>query len=252
MTDRSGVLDGRVTLVTGSSRGIGAAIAIRFAQHGARVVVHGRDPAAVAAVRKQAGPGALAVLGDLTDPDAVEAIHDQVLAAVGAPHVLVACAGGSPTPPAPLEEISPEQWAAGIDTNLSATFLTLRAFIPAMRNRGAGSIITFSTSAVRSPAAGAPAAYTAAKAGIEALTRTAALQLGPAGIRVNAIAPATIVTDRLRARVPARVLADLAASHPLGRLGSVDDVADAALHLATDASAWTTGTTLDLSGGAGI
>ena len=134
-------LHDQVALVTGSSRGIGAAIATRFARAGAHVVVHGRDVEALEAVRRQIeadGGRAIAVVADLTDAAQVERMHAEIEERAGPVDVLVANAGGSPVPPGPIEEITEEAWRASIDVNLTATFLTIRSVLPGMKAAGAG------------------------------------------------------------------------------------------------------------------
>lgn len=246
-------LEGKTALVTGSSRGIGAAIAIRFARDGARVVVHGRDEAAVTEVRRRiahANGEAIGVVADLLDFERIEAMRDRIEARYGVVDVLVANAGGSHTPPGPFEEISEEGWHASIEGNLTATFLTIKSFLPSMKVRGSGEIITLSSAAGRRPNVRSPLPYAAAKAGIQILTQDLAAQVGPAGIRVNCIAPETILTERNREWIPEAQRDSLARMHPIGRLGTPDDIAEAALFLATGASSWITGLVLDVAGGA--
>jgi 3-oxoacyl-[acyl-carrier protein] reductase len=246
-------LHGRTALVTGSSRGIGRAIAVLFAQRGATVVLHGRDRSALLEVHDQitaAGGSAVLVTADLTDARDVARLRQQTEEALGPPDVLVANAGGSPVRPGPIEDITENDWRTSVEVNLTATFLTVKAFLPAMKQRGSGNIITMSSAAARRPHPGSPVAYAAAKAAIELFTKNLAAQAGPYGVRANCLAPETILTERNKQQIPADVQEGLVASHPLRRLGKPIDVATAALFLATDQSAWITGVVLDVAGGA--
>jgi 3-oxoacyl-[acyl-carrier protein] reductase len=245
-------LTGRVALVTGSSRGIGRAIALHLAQRGAAVAVHGRDDAAVASVVAEvesAGGRALATTADLVHYEEIEALRARIAERLGAVDILVANAGGSTVPPGLLEDIPEASWRASVDANLTATFLTVKAFLPEMKRRSRGVIITMSSAAARRPTDRSPVAYAAAKAGIELLTKELALQAGPHGVRINCIAPETILTERNLEQIPAPVQEQLRSTHPIRRLGTPEDVAEAAGFLASDSSAWITGVTVDVAGG---
>ena len=246
-------IEGKVAWVTGSSRGIGAAVARLLHDEGAKVAVHGRDPAALADVLRRIAPSgdrAMQVTGDVTKFADVEAMRQSIEEQLGPIDILVANAGGSFSPPGPIEDTTEDGWRASIEGNLTATFLTIKSVLPGMKARRRGNIITMSSSAGRRAHPRSPAPYAAAKAGIELLTQNVAAQAGPYGVRVNCIAPETILTERNLERIPASMQQQLVDAHPIRRLGEPDDVARAALFLAADSSAWITGVILDVAGGA--
>jgi 3-oxoacyl-[acyl-carrier protein] reductase len=246
-------LENKVALVTGSSRGIGATIARRFAREGAKVVVHGRDAAALRAVQKeieQAGGRALDVAADVRKLDELEALVTRAERELGPIDILVANAGGNyVNPRASVDEISEAEFRGALDDNLMATFLGIKAVLPSMKARKTGNIITISSTAGRRAHPQSPLPYGVAKAGIEMLTQHLAIRVG-SNIRVNCIAPESILTERTEARIPEEQKRVMIETHPVKRLGTPDDVAQAALFLASDDSSWITGVVLDVAGGA--
>ena len=244
--------NGKVVLVTGSSRGIGAAIARAFAAEGAKLALHGRDKEALSAeetATRKAGGTAKGFTAELTQWEEVEAMREGIEAAFGGIDILVLNAGGNLTPPAALEDIPEEGWRRTIDANLTASFLTVKSFLPGMKARKSGCIITMASAAARMPNAHSPIAYGAAKAGIIVMTQDLAAQAGKFGIRVNCISPATILTDRNLQQILPETRDMILKMHSLPRLGTPEDVAEACLFLASERSSWMTGLTLDIAGG---
>jgi len=243
-------LAGKVAVVTGGSRGIGATTAEELAADGAEVVIVGRDQDALdAAADRIAARGRrpLAIRADTSADDQVDRLARTVIARFEAPDVLAVFAGGNGMS-VPTAEETGAHWREVIESDLTSTFLTTNAFLPAMIERGRGSIITMSSAAARQ-AARSSAAYAAAKAGVVAYTRHLAAEIASHGIRVNCLAPSAIENDRLRTWTTEQQRRVLASSFPLRRIGRPDDVAAAALFLASDASSWITGITLDIAGG---
>jgi 3-oxoacyl-[acyl-carrier protein] reductase len=247
-------LEGKIALVTGSSRGIGAAIARLFAGQGAMVALHGRDTTALSLVLSDiqgAGGRAIQVVADVTRFQEIEAMRGQVEQELGPIDILVTNAGASLTRPGlPIEETTEDGWHASIDANLTATFLTIKSVLPGMKERRRGSIVTMSSAAARRPSPMSPIPYAVAKAGIELLAQDVAAQAGPFGIRVNCIAPEIILTERNQQQIPEAQQKSLVESHPVRRLGTPEDVARAALFLASEESSWISGVILDVAGGA--
>jgi 3-oxoacyl-[acyl-carrier protein] reductase len=242
-------IEGRVVVVTGASRGIGRGIATIFARHGARVVVAARGLAGaeeVAADIKKSGGTALAVACDVGRPEAARALAAAAEAQFGGIDIL--CANAGIFPAAPLASMTPEQWDEVLDTNLKGSFLAVSACLPALKRSRHGRIVL--TSSITGPVTGYPgwSHYGASKAGQLGFMRTAAIELAPCGITVNAVLPGNIATEGLTANGEA-YMADMAAATPLRRLGSVADIANAALFLASDEAAFITGQTLIVDGG---
>jgi 3-oxoacyl-[acyl-carrier protein] reductase len=216
------------------------------------VVVHGRDATALSAVVaeiERSGGKASHITADVTKFAEIELLRANVEKKFGPIDILIANAGGSFTPPGPLEGITEEGWHASIDGNLTATFLTIKSILPGMKERKAGNIITISSAAARRPYPQSPIPYAAAKAGIQILTQVLAAQTGSYGVRVNCIAPETILTERNDARIPDAQKKSLLDMHPIKRLGKPEDVASAALFLASEDAGWISGVILDVAGG---
>ncbi|MDQ1654136.1 MAG: hypothetical protein QOI35_3336 [Cryptosporangiaceae bacterium] len=243
-------LAGRIALVTGGSRGIGAATCRALAANGAHIAVNGRDRAAIDTVVTQItdlGGTAIAAPGDVTDDDALAGLRTMIERTLGPVEILAAFAGGAGAP-APSAQLGAQRWRATIESDLTSVYLTVAEFLPAMIEHGGGSIITMSSAAGRQPSE-ANIAYAAAKAGVAMLTRHLAKEAGRHRVRVNCLAPSAVLNEKMQQHMTPGQLAGLATAFPLGRIGLPGDVAQAALFLASDASSWITGVTLDLSGG---
>jgi 3-oxoacyl-[acyl-carrier protein] reductase len=240
----------RVAVVTGGSRGIGAATARALAANGAAVAVISRDEQALAAVAEDIrahGGRAIAVRADCTIEDELTRAGAAITEELGPAEILAAFAGGSGMP-VPTTGETAAHWREVLESDLTSTFLTTKAFIPAMIERHHGSIVTMSSAAARQPAQ-SNAAYAAAKAGVIAYTRHIARELGPEGVRVNCLAPSAVENEKMRTWTTEEQRRELGASFPLQRIGQPEDVAQATLFLASDASGWITGVTLDVAGG---
>lgn len=242
-------MSGKVALVTGSSRGIGRAIALRLATDGCQVVVNyraGADAAAeVVGSIEAAGGTAIAVQADVTDAAAVESLIGQTLERFGRLDVLVNNAGV--TRDGLLMRMKDEDWDMVIATNLRSVFLASRAVLrPMMRQRG-GRIVSITSISGLSGNAG-QCNYAAAKAGIVGFTRSLAKEAGARGITVNAVAPGYVPTD-LTSDLPQTLLDEAVKATPLGRLGTAEDIAAAVSFLASDDAAFITGQVLRVDGG---
>jgi len=244
-------LAGKVALVTGGSGGIGAATCFLLAANGVKVAVHGRDEAKIDAVVDEIdsnGGRAIGVSAEVTDFAAIERMRERVEEELGPVEVLAAFAASGGPLPGPTAQITEEEWRSAIDGNLTSMFLTLKSFLPGMIERGKGSIVTMASSAGRVPTQ-APTAYSAAKAGVVMLSRQVAEEVGPHGVRVNCLAPDSILTERTQSYMTEDQVRKWAAAFPLGRMGKPEDVALATLFLASESSSWLTGVTLDVAGG---
>jgi 3-oxoacyl-[acyl-carrier protein] reductase len=245
-------LAGKVAVVTGGSKGIGAATSVLLGHNRAQVAVCGRDREDIDRVtsetRAAGATDAVGLAADLTTPDGVARLRTEVEEKLGPAEVLFAFAGGFGAR-TPLLQTQLEEWNGVVESNLTSTFLTLREFGAGMAERGSGSIVTMASNAARFLDIKLTASYAAAKAGIAMLSRHAALELGEHGVRVNVLAPATIASERVKRNMDEERLAQIAAMSPLGTIGVPEDPALAALFLASDSARWMTGVTLDVAGG---
>jgi 3-oxoacyl-[acyl-carrier protein] reductase len=244
-------LAGKVAVVTGGSKGIGAATSRMLAGNRARVAVNGRDQAGidrVVAGLLESGATAIGVSADCTRFAEIERMRDQVERELGPTDILVAFAGGFASF-SPVHETSEEEWKAVVESNLTATFLTIKSFLPGMIERRRGAIVTMASNAGRFLDMKLTASYAAAKAGIVMLTRHVAMEVGHHGVRVNCVAPATVRSERVDRIMSPERREEVTQMSPLGRMGVPDDVAAATLFLASDSASWMTGVTIDVAGG---
>lgn len=235
-------LDGRTALVTGASRGIGRAIAHIYVAEGARVVVTGRDAAALDTLVAELGDAAYAVTGDLAAPETPDALVAATLAHFGALDLLVNNAGMI-HPARYLAEFSPDDWRLVIEVNLVAPAMLARAAIPALRKAGRGHIINLSSVGGRKGGRGR-SAYRASKAALISLTESLAAELAPDGIQVNCICPDVVDTEGYRQLAGSRGRA------PHAKAMRAEEIAEVALFLASDAASAITGTAIDAFGAA--
>ncbi|HEV3407624.1 MAG TPA: 3-oxoacyl-[acyl-carrier-protein] reductase [Gaiellaceae bacterium] len=247
MTDTFCSLDGKVALVTGASRGIGAAIARELARAGARVAVNYRS-GREAAEEIAGGIGGVVVQGDVADAEQAQAMVERAESELGDLDILVNNAGV--TRDTLLARMSDDDWDTVLETNLGGVFHTSRAVARKMLRRRAGSIVNL-TSVVGLRGNPGQANYVAAKAGVIGFTKALARELGGRGVRVNAVAPGYIETE-LTAVLSEPVRAAILANTPLGKLGRPEDVAGAVRFLCSDEAAFVTGEVLLVDGGLGM
>ncbi len=244
------ILEGQRAIVTGASRGIGAEVARAMARAGAAVVLAARDEEAlanVAAEIEKEGGQAVVAPTDVSDPEAVERLVATTVQALGGLDIAVNNAAGGGHGPTPLTEVGPDQFRSALAISLESVFLSLKFEIPAMLESGGGAIVNMASTAGLE-AVGGLAGYVAAKHGVIGLTKVAALDYAAHGVRVNAIAPGPILTERLEAAgEDAQRKAGLAM--PMRRIGQPSEVAAAAVWLCSDQTSFITGATLIIDGG---
>jgi NAD(P)-dependent dehydrogenase (short-subunit alcohol dehydrogenase family) len=245
-------LEGKVAIITGASRGIGLAIAHRFAESGAKLVLASRKAegveAAAASVRERGGE-ALAVACHAGKPDEVRALVAKAVEHFGQVDVLINNAGTNPYF-GPLLDVEESAWQKTFQVNLEGYFTAAREVASRLIARGARGSIVNITSVAGLRAAPLQGVYGMTKAAVVSMTRTLALELGPQGIRVNAIAPGLIETKLSHAITSSDEIVSLVVARtPLNRVGQPDEIAGGALYLASDASSFVTGHTLVIDGG---
>ena len=252
-----GRLKDRVAIVTGSGQGMGLAIAHACAREGAKIVITDINDdtigAAVADLKQKEGADAIGIRMDVTKKSEIETGVKRVLDLWGHIDLLVNNAGGALNTPHRLAEIEERHWDLVVNVNLKGAFLCCQQVITAMVKQGKGAVVNMSALAGHWRASLAGVQYTAAKAGIEGLTRQLAYDFGPSGIRVNAIAPTVTMTgERIQGlwedkgeEEKKRILGQI----PLRRLSTMEEIAAGVVFLASDESSYITGITLDVCGG---
>jgi 3-oxoacyl-[acyl-carrier protein] reductase len=239
-------IEGRSVIVTGASKGIGKGIARVFAGKGARVLLAARDLSQAEAAAAEIGGVASAIAADVSRVEDNVRMAQTAIERHGGIDIL--CCNAGIFPAAKLFAMSVAEWDQVLDVNLKGTFLSVQACLPALKVRGKGRIVV--TSSITGPITGYPgwSHYGASKAGQLGFIRTAAIELAPLNITVNAVLPGNILTEGVKALGP-EYIAKMTAAIPSRRLGSVEDVAYAALFLASDEAAFITGQTIVVDGG---
>jgi NAD(P)-dependent dehydrogenase (short-subunit alcohol dehydrogenase family) len=242
-------LDGRVILITGAAHGIGRAMAVRLAAEGARVICADLDATGAAQTAAQVGAAALAVRCDVTDPVSAEAVVTTGIAHFGSLYGLINNAA-APSHDATVVELPLEHWQSEISVSLTGAFLMSKFALPHLIAAGAGSIVHVASQFGQVGVAGS-AAYCAAKAGLVNLAKVMALDHAHQNIRVNALSPGAVWTERLMARNASleEANAKLAPRFPIGRIGRPEEIAAAAAFLMSDDSSYMTGSDMLVDGG---
>ena len=247
MTQSPFSLDGKIALITGAAAGIGRATCLAFSAAGAEVIATDRDLSGLQRLAAELDGLRIAAL-DVTDPQAIE----RTVAEAGPIDILFNCAGVVPA--GAILDTTRTDWQRAFDINVTSIFDMMRAVLPGMIDRGGGNIINVASVVSTIKMAPGRSAYAASKAAVIALTRSVALDYVGKGIRCNAICPGTVDTPSLEARMSATGDAEAArrafvARQPMGRLGSAEEIAAAALYLASPQSAFVTGHAMVIDGG---
>jgi 3-oxoacyl-[acyl-carrier protein] reductase len=240
-------LEGKVAVVTGGTRVIGAAIVRAFAREGARVAFSGTSEKSLSNLANSTSTGCRGFVADLSDPASPQQLVDAALGAFGRIDILVNNAAIISS--ASEWEVDADEWDRVHAVNVRAVFFLSRATVLSMRDRNAGSIVNVSSIAGQHGGIAGSPAYASSKAAVIGLTRSLARRFAPIGVRVNCVAPADIETD-MTAGWPKELRNRLNALTPLGRFGTADEVAGAVTFLASDEAGFITGQTLSINGGA--
>ena len=245
-----GELDGKIVVITGAAQGLGEAVASRFGEEKAIVVlvdVKVEKLRAVAERLKKEGVEVYVQPCDVSDSDQVHRIIEDVVAELGRIDVLVNCAGIHMT--TRFHELTVEEWDRVMDVNLRGTFLFIHEVYPLMKKKGYGRIVNFSSTAGIAVSNFGGAHYTASKHGVMGLTKAVAKEGGPFGIRVNAVCPGIIDTDMVRETVSEEKANEYKKAVPVLRIGTPEEVAELVLFLVSDRSSYITGIGINVSGG---
>ncbi len=241
---------GKVAIVTGGGRGMGAAVVERLGQGGASIVVNDIDFASAEASAQRLrvmGVDVIAVGGDIVSSDDVGSMVRVAMDRFGAIHILINNAGV--LRPTAVIDIEEDEWDLVVDVNLKGTYMCSRAVLPTMRDSGWGRIVNFSSTAGKNISTMGGAHYTAAKAGILGFTRHLAKETAEYGITVNAVCPGLIETEMVRTTISPERAKTYADSFPISRLGQPSEVAELVAFLASDRAEYITGASLDINGG---
>ncbi|MGH2316417.1 SDR family NAD(P)-dependent oxidoreductase [Planococcus sp. SE5232] len=245
-------LNGKVVWVTGSSTGIGRAIAVKFAENGASVVVHGNGNKAAAKKTweevQSMGGKSLLVLGDVTDRSQVDRMTEEIDKKFGRIDILINNAG-TMVKRAKVEDIELETLEKIIAINFTSVVQVTQSVLPLMKQQKTGAIINMTSIAARNGGGGGAVTYAAAKGAVSTLTRGLAKELAENGIRVNGIAPGVIETPFHERYSTPELVEKMVASAPLGRAGTAEEIAGAALYLASELASYVTGEIIEVNGG---
>ncbi len=243
-------LDGKTAVVTGGASGFGAGIVEKFLQEGARVLIADINGEAAKEMAGQSGPNAVAHTVDVADGASVRAMADAALSAFGHVDILVNNAGITHLP-TPLEDVSEDDFDRVYNVNMKSVYLTARALVPHMKERGAGAILNVASTAGLSPRPNLNW-YNASKGWMITATKTMAVELAPAGVRVNAICPVAGETPLLKSFMgedTPEIRAKFLSTIPIGRFSTPQDMGNAACFLCSDEAGMITGTAMEVDGG---